>query len=82
MGISVDSQAKNRAFAQQLGIRFPILSDEQKTVSQKYDVLIPFIRLAKRTTFVVDKEGIIRKIQKGGEAVDPNNALQVCGVKQ
>ncbi len=82
IGIGVDSQAKNRAFAQQLGIKFPILSDEQKTVSKQYQVLIPFIRLARRTTFVVDKEGIIRNIQKGGEAVDPNNALQACSVKR
>ena len=82
IGIDVDSQAKNRAFAQQLAIKFPILSDEQKTVSKQYQVLIPFIRLARRTTFVVDKEGIIRNIQKGGEAVDPNNALQVCSVKR
>jgi peroxiredoxin len=78
IGISVDSRDKNRAFAQELGIRFPILSDEAKTVSQQYGVLIPLIRLAKRTTFIIDERGIIRTIQKGGEAADPDNALGVC----
>jgi len=75
IGISVDSAAKNSAFAQQLGIRFPILSDEARTVSKQYGVLIPLIRLANRTTFLIDERGIISAIQKGGEAADPGNAL-------
>ena len=78
VGISVDSRAKNKAFAEEVGITFPILSDETKTVSKQYGVLIPLIRLAWRTTFLIDEQGIIRAIQKGGEAADPNNALRVC----
>ncbi len=78
IGISVDSGDKNKAFAQELGIKFPILSDEAKTVSKQYGVLMPLIRLAKRTTFLIDEKGIIRAIQKGGEAADPKNALGVC----
>ena len=39
LGISVDSRAKNQAFAEELGITFPILSDEAKTVSKQYGVL-------------------------------------------
>lgn len=78
IGISVDSRATNQAFAQELGIKFPILSDEAKTVSKQYDVLMPLIRLAKRTTFLIDEQGIVRAIQKGGEAADPSNALGVC----
>jgi len=80
LGISVDSRDKNRAFAQELGIRFPILSDEAKTVSQQYGVLIPLIRLANRTTFLIDERGIISAIQKGGEAADPSNALAACSL--
>jgi len=78
IGISVDSQARDKAFAEQLGVKFPILSDEQKTVSRKYGVLIPLIRLASRTTFVIDKQGVIQSIQKGGLALDPENAQQAC----
>ena len=78
IGISVDSRAKNQAFAEELGITFPILSDEAKTVSKQYGVLMPLIRLAWRTTFLIDEQGIIRAIQKGGEAADPSNALGVC----
>ncbi len=80
IGISVDSPAKNKAFAQDLGVKFPILSDEQKSVSRAYRVLIPLVRLANRTTFIIDKNGIIQDIQKGGEAIDPNNAQQACSL--
>lgn len=74
IGISVDSPAKNKSFAESLGLTFAILSDPDRTVSRKYGVLIPVIRLAKRVTFVIDKEGVIRAIQRGDEAIDPNNA--------
>jgi thioredoxin-dependent peroxiredoxin len=78
IGISVDSRDKNKAFAQELGIRFPLLSDEARTVSKQYGVLIPLIRLANRTTFLIDEQGIISAIQKGGEAADPGNVLAAC----
>ena len=78
LGISVESQAKNKSFANDLGVKFPILSDETKSVSREYGVLIPLVRLASRTTFIIDKEGIIQEIQKGGEAIDPDNAQQAC----
>jgi peroxiredoxin Q/BCP len=74
----VDSREKNEKFAESLGIRFPILSDEDKTVSRAYGVLIPLIRLANRSTFMVDKKGVIRQIIKGSDAVDPAGALQAC----
>jgi len=80
IGISVDSRDTNKAFAQELGIKFPVLSDESKTVSKQYGVLIPLIRLAKRTTFLIDKKGIVRAIQKGGDAADPDNALDACAL--
>jgi len=63
-----------------LGLRFPILSDESKAASKQYGVLIPLIRLAKRTTFLIDKKGIVTAIQKGGEAADPGNALEACAL--
>ena len=80
VGISVDSPSRNKAFAKALGVTFPILSDERKTVSREYGVLMPVIRLAKRTTFVIDKDGAIRHIDRGGEAADPDSARQACSL--
>ena len=80
IGISVDSREKNKAFAESLGVKFPVLSDEQKTVSRQYDVLIPILRWANRVTFVIDKQGVIRQIIKGSDAIDPTTALTVCNL--
>jgi peroxiredoxin Q/BCP len=80
IGISVDSRAKNKAFAEELGVTYPILSDEDKTVSKAYGVLMPLIRLANRTTFIIDKHGTIQNVLKGSEALDPENAGQVCSL--
>jgi peroxiredoxin Q/BCP len=74
----VDSREKNKSFAQSLGVTFPILSDEEKTVSRAYDVLIPIIRWANRVTFVIDKQGVIREVIRGSAAIDPGGAHQVC----
>jgi len=80
IGISVDGREKNKEFAHSLGVTFPILSDETKTVSRTYDVLIPIIRWANRVTFVIDKQGVIRQVIKGGAAIDPTGALQACSI--
>lgn len=80
IGISVDSAKRNKAFAAELGITFPVLSDENKTVTKDYGVLYPFIHVAKRVTFVIGREGIIREIKEGGEAADPTKTAQVCSV--
>ena len=82
IGISVDSREKNRKFAQALGVKFPILSDEQKAVSREYGVLMPLLRLARRTTFVIGKGGVIQHIDSGGGAMDPSGALEVCALPQ
>ena len=76
----MDSRDKNRAFAAKLGVKFPILSDEQKTVSREYAVLIPVVRLANRTTFVIDRDGVIRHIDRGGAAIDPDSAGEACSL--
>lgn len=42
-------------------LNFPLLSDKDETTSKKYGVLRED-GLAKRITFIIDKEGLIRKI--------------------
>jgi peroxiredoxin Q/BCP len=61
LGVSVDDQASHRKFATNYSLNFPILSDADKKVTKQYGVLGPF-GVANRTTFVIDKEGIIRAI--------------------
>lgn len=84
LGISKDSPAANNAFAKQIGVTFPLLSDMNGTVMEKYGILKKTsmsgqqFEWARRTTFVVDKEGVIRHIQQGTTAINPNSAVSVC----
>ncbi len=78
LGISVDSPFANKRFAEDLGVTYPLLSDFQRTVSRLYGVLDEERGVARRTTFVLDKEGIIRYIEQGASAIDPSGARQAC----
>jgi mycoredoxin-dependent peroxiredoxin len=80
LGISVDSQFANKAFAEQIGVNYPLLSDFTREVSTNYGILNPKFPVANRTTFVIDKEGIIRHIDKDKDAIDPTGAGATCDV--
>ena len=66
--VSLDSPEKNREFAESLKANFPLLSDPGKQVARAYGVvgLVPLF--AKRRTFFIDPEGVIRHVE---EDVDP-----------
>lgn len=78
LGASVDSAWANKAFREQLGIEFPILSDGRREVARKYGILDEENGVARRTTFVIDAEGVVRHIDQGSEAMDPSGAIGMC----
>lgn len=78
LGISIDSPFANAKFAQEIGVTFPLLSDMTRKVSKEYGILNEQKQFANRTTFVVDKQGMIQHIEEGGSAVDPNSAITMC----
>lgn len=80
LGISVDSSPANHAFAKQIGVTFPLLSDFHRKVSEEYGVLNAQQDFANRTTFVVNKEGIITHIDVGEQALSPQGAVDACSV--
>jgi peroxiredoxin len=79
-GISVDSVWANKAFADQLHLEFPLLSDSKRTVVRAYGVYDEANDVARRTTFVIDENGIVRHITQSSEALDPNLAIGACPV--
>ena len=80
LGISVDSPWANVAFAEKLGAQFPILSDAKRDISRAYGVFDEQNVLARRTTFVMDREGIVQQVFMAQEALDPTHALEVCAL--
>jgi peroxiredoxin len=79
-GLSVDSVPANRAFAKQIEITFPLLSDFKRTVVKDYGVFNEEQGFGNRATFLIDKEGIIRHIDEGDVAVDPTTVVDACNV--
>ena len=59
LGISVDSRHSHKAFAEHLGLEFPLLSDFDKKVCQAYGVLRED-GTASRALFVIDQQGVVR----------------------
>lgn len=63
LAISVDSPYVNQHFAQECGVRFPVLSDFNREAIQAYgvarDELHGLKLVANRAAFVVDREGRI-----------------------
>ena len=63
-GISVDTFFTLAAFKKDQNLNFPLLSDFNKEVIQAYGVFNPDMiglkGIAKRSTFVIDKDGIVR----------------------
>jgi peroxiredoxin len=57
LGVSVDSWYANQAFAEKLGVGFPLLSDFAHEASRAYGVYMPERRHSGRALFVVDREG-------------------------
>ncbi|MBE3556100.1 MAG: redoxin domain-containing protein [Firmicutes bacterium] len=66
LGISVDTQESHQAFANSCNLQFPLLSDANGQIADSLGLLteIPghpeLGRVAKRTTFVIDREGVLR----------------------
>jgi peroxiredoxin len=90
-GISIDSPAANNAFAEKIGVTFPLLSDMNRKVLKQYGILKMYnvskdkndknadeYEWAQRTTFVVDKDGLIQHVEEEESAINPNNAVAVC----
>jgi peroxiredoxin len=80
LGMSVDSTWANAAFAEKLGARFNILSDAKRDISRAYGVFDEQSVVARRTTFVIDRQGVVQKVFMAQEALDPNSALEVCAL--
>jgi peroxiredoxin Q/BCP len=68
LGVSADDLASHQKFAEKYGLPFPLLADTDTTVSQLYGVWKEKNMYGKkymgvnRETFLIDKDGIVRKI--------------------
>lgn len=53
-GISKDDIATHQDFKQTFNLPFELLADTQGKIAKKYDALIPFVNMPRRTTYLLD----------------------------
>lgn len=69
----------NKAFREQLGIDFPVLSDTRREVSKIFGVYDDANDVARRTTFIVDTGGVVRHVDQQRDATaHVDGAIGVC----
>jgi peroxiredoxin len=59
LGVSVDSAWSHNAYAEKMGIKYPLLADfhPKGAMSEKYGVYLPEKGITGRAIFIVDKTG-------------------------
>ena len=78
MGINTDHIYSHEAWAKSLGgISYPLLGDIHREVVKKYGIYWPDLNANYRATFVIDKQGKVRFVERygKGEIPDPDKIL-------
>ena len=78
LGVSMDSPFANKAFADQIGVTFPLLSDWGGEVTHKYGIYADKYKAARRVNFLIGKDGTILEEQIDSEAIDPTKLVAAC----
>jgi mycoredoxin-dependent peroxiredoxin len=78
LGVSMDSSYANKAFADQIGVTFPLLSDWGGEVTRKYGIYVDKYKAARRVNFLIGKDGKILEEQMDKEALDPTKIVDTC----
>ncbi len=85
LGVSTDPPEKNRRFAEKHGFRFLLLSDPNGEIASLYGVLRQTRsgRLsAERATFIIDSNGIIRRVLRNIRPAEKHADLALEEVKK
>ena len=78
LGVSMDSPFANKAFADQIGVTFPLLSDWGGDVTRKYGIYMDKYKAARRVNFLIGKDGKIMEEQIDDAAIDPTKIVDAC----
>src|ERR1700686_642423 len=82
LGVSMDSAFSNKAFADQIGVTFPLLSDWGGEVSREYGIYVDQYKAARRVNFLIGKDGKIIEEQVDKDAIDPKKIVDACERKK
>src|SRR5437588_8906670 len=82
LGVSMDSPFSNKAWAKEINVTFPLLSDWGGDTTRKYGIYNEKRKIGRRMNFLIDKDGKITDIQADNEAIDPTKIVEVCERKK
>lgn len=78
LGVSMDSRFSNQAWAEKIGITFPLLSDWGGDVTKEYGLYNPKYKAARRVNYLIGKDGKILEEQVDKDAIDPTKIVDTC----
>ena len=78
LGVSMDSAFANKAFADQIGVTFPLLSDWGGKITREYGIYKDEYQAPRRVNFLIDKDGRIKEEQIDSAAIDPTKIVDAC----
>jgi peroxiredoxin len=82
LGVSMDSSFSNQAWAEKIGITFPLLSDWGGDVTKEYGLYNPKYKAARRVNYLIDKDGKVIEMQLDSAAIDPSKVVQACEARK
>jgi peroxiredoxin len=82
LGVSMDSPFSNKAWAQQINVTFPLLSDWGGDVTKEYGLYNPKYKAARRVNYLIDKDGKVVQMQLDSDAIDPTKVVEACEAKK
>ena len=75
LGVSMDSPFANKAFADSIGVTFPLLSDWGGEITKKYGLYVEKYKAPRRVNFLIGKDGRILEEQVDEPAIDPSKIV-------
>ncbi|MGO8797181.1 MAG: redoxin domain-containing protein [Candidatus Sulfotelmatobacter sp.] len=78
LGVSMDSAFADKAFADQIGVTFPLLSDWGGEITRKYGIYVDKYQAPRRVNFLIGKDGKILEEQVDQDAIDPTKIVDTC----
>src|SRR5579863_8486269 len=78
LGVSMDSPFANKAFAKQIDVTFPLLSDWGGETTHRYGIYLDKYKAARRINFLIGKDGKILEEQIDSAAIDPTKIVDAC----
>ena len=81
VGISCDSFACHKAFAEKMELSIPLLADMHRQVCKAYGFYWPAMNVASRGTVVIGPDGVVKWVQARelGQSLDADTLLSAVG---